>query len=53
MGKMFGVGEVMAKVQADQNIFVTFDDSKPAPPLIKKRPGGGGGKGGGASDDGC
>ena len=52
MGKMFGVGDVMSKVQADQKVFVTFDDSKPAPPLIKKRPGGGG-AGGGTSDDGC
>ena len=52
MGKMFGVGDIMSEVQADQNMFVKFYDSKPAPPLIKKRPGGGG-AGGGQSDDGC
>ncbi|MDH5394086.1 MAG: DUF302 domain-containing protein [Gammaproteobacteria bacterium] len=51
MGKMFGVGDVMAKVQKDQQQFVTFDASKPAPPLIKVRPGGGGK--GGKADDGC
>jgi len=52
MGKMFGVGDIMGKVAEDQEKFIQFDDSKPAPPLIKKRPGGGG-AGGGASDDGC
>lgn len=51
MGKMFGVGEVMAKVQKDQEQFVNFDPKKPAPPLIKVRPGGGGK--GGKADDGC
>ncbi|MCW9013772.1 MAG: DUF302 domain-containing protein [Gammaproteobacteria bacterium] len=52
MGKMFGVGDIMAKVQEDQYKFVQFDDSKPAPPLIRQRAGGGG-AGGGQSDDGC
>ncbi|MDH5765525.1 MAG: DUF302 domain-containing protein [Gammaproteobacteria bacterium] len=51
MGKMFGVGDIMAKVAKDQETFVTFDSSKPAPPLIKVRPGGGGA--GGKDADGC
>lgn len=52
MGKLFGVGEVMDEVYADQKEFIKFDPSRPAPPLIKTRPGGGGG--GGAKDDaGC
>ncbi len=51
MGKMFGVGDIMAKVQKDQDQFINFDSSKPAPPLIKVRPGGGGK--GGKADDGC
>ena len=48
MGKMFGstVARTMGEVAKDQKIMVTFDDSKPAPPLIKSRPGGGGGAGG-------
>jgi uncharacterized protein (DUF302 family) len=54
MGKMFGplVGEIMGHVAADQAKFVTFDPSKPAPPMIKGTPGGGseaGGAGGGAA----
>ncbi|MDH5472834.1 MAG: DUF302 domain-containing protein [Gammaproteobacteria bacterium] len=52
MGKMFGVGDIMAQVAKDQEIFITFDPKKPAPPLIKTSPGGGGGAGGKASD-GC
>jgi len=53
MGRMFGpkVGEVMGKVAKDQEVFVTFDPAKPAPPLIKVRPGGGGA--GGKDGDGC
>lgn len=45
MGKMFGplVGDIMGHVAADQAKFVTFDPSKPAPPMIKGTPGGGGG----------
>ena len=52
MGKLFGIGEIMDEVYADQQQFITFDDSKSAPPLIKTRPGGGGG-GGGKDDAGC
>ncbi|MCW8955284.1 MAG: DUF302 domain-containing protein [Gammaproteobacteria bacterium] len=54
MGRMFGpmVGAVMAEVAKDQALFVKFDPSRPAPPLIKGRPGGGGGAGGAAAD-GC
>lgn len=51
MGKMFGVGDIMSKVQKDQEQFVAFDPKRPAPPLIKVRPGGGGK--GGKADDGC
>ncbi len=45
MGKMFGpvVGEIMGHVAEDQEVFVTFDASKPAPKLITTRPGGGSG----------
>jgi len=50
MGKMFGVGDVMAKVQKDQEQFVKFDPKKPAPPLIKVTRGSGKG---GKADDGC
>lgn len=48
MGQMFGrtVARTMGEVAKDQKVMVTFDDSKPAPPLIKTRPGGGGGAGG-------
>ena len=54
MGKMFGstVARVMGEVAKDQKAMVTFDASKPAPPLIKTRPGGGGG-GGGKDAGGC
>lgn len=53
MGRMFGpmVGEIMGYVQEDQAKFIKFDDSRPAPKLIKKKPGGG--AAGGKSDDGC
>jgi uncharacterized protein (DUF302 family) len=52
MGKLFGVSDIMDEVYADQKEFITFDSSRPAPPLIKTRPGGGGG-GGGKDDAGC
>lgn len=52
MGKLFGIGDIMDEVYADQQAFITFDASKSAPPLIKTRPGGGGG-GGGKDDAGC
>ena len=52
MGKLFGISEIMDEVYTDQQEFIKFDPSKPAPPLIKKRPGGGGGAGG-QNDDGC
>lgn len=52
MGKMFGpmVGEVMGKVAEDQQKFLTFDSSKPAPPMVLPSAGGegGGGPGGGS-----
>jgi uncharacterized protein (DUF302 family) len=55
LGKMFGplVGEIMGHVAADQAKFVTFDPSKPAPPMIKGTPGGGSGAGGAAAPGGC
>jgi uncharacterized protein (DUF302 family) len=54
MGKMFGplVGEIMGHVAADQAKFVTFDPTKPAPPLIKPAPPGAA-SGGGAAAGGC
>lgn len=54
LGQLFGtkVGSIMKKVSADQKVFVTFDPSKPAPPLIKIKPGGGGGAGG-SDQGGC
>jgi len=51
MGKLFGVGEVMDQVYADQKEFLISDPALPAPPLIKTRPGGGGG--GGKEEAGC
>ena len=51
MGKLFGVGEIMDKVAADQKVFLDFDPSQPAPPLIRVQPGGGGG--GGKDAGGC
>jgi uncharacterized protein (DUF302 family) len=54
MGQMFGstVASVMSEVAKDQKVMVTFDPTKPAPPLIKSSPGGGGGAGG-KDDGGC
>ncbi|MDQ1363282.1 MAG: hypothetical protein QG652_1143, partial [Pseudomonadota bacterium] len=52
MGQMFGVGDIMSQVAEDQKVFVTFDATKPAPPLIKGMPGGGG-SGGGKEGSGC
>lgn len=54
MGKMFGstVARTMGEVAKDQKLMVTFDASKPAPPLIKTRPGGGA-AGGGKDAGGC
>lgn len=53
MGRMFGplVGDVMAQVAKDQELFLAFDPSKPAPEMIKPvaptaGQGGGGGGGG-------
>ena len=45
MGHLFGstVASVMSQVSADQQKFITFDASKPAPPLVSGKPGGGGG----------
>lgn len=53
MGKMFGskVASIMNEVAADQEKFVAFDPSTPAPPLIRTRPGGG--AGGGPDAGGC
>ena len=53
LGQLFGskVAGIMKKVEADQKVFVTFDPSKPAPPLIKIKPGGGGA--GGNDQGGC
>ncbi len=53
MGQLFGptVASVMQKVAADQEKFITFDPSKPAPPLVKGKPGGGGGSGKGGLQD--
>jgi uncharacterized protein (DUF302 family) len=53
MGRLFGpmVTEIMQKVAVDQQKFITFDPSKPAPPLISKKPGGGGGTGKGGLQD--
>ncbi len=52
MGKMFGIGDVMDEVYADQQEFIKFDASLPAPALIKGGPGGGGG-GAGGEEAGC
>ena len=44
MGQLFGskVAEIMQQVAADQDRFLAFDPSQPAPELIKVTPGGGG-----------
>lgn len=52
MGRLFGVSDIMDEVAEDQKAFISFDDSRPAPPLIKTRPGGGGGAGD-KEDAGC
>lgn len=52
MGKLFGISDIMDEVYADQQAFITFDPSEPAPPLIRTRPGGGGG-GDGKDGAGC
>ena len=52
MGKLFGVGEIMNQVAADQEEFLKFDPNEPAPPLMRIQPGGGGGAGGGGAS-GC
>ena len=52
MGKLFGISEIMDEVYADQQEFIKFDPSRPAPPLIKTAPGGGGGSSG-KEDAGC
>jgi uncharacterized protein (DUF302 family) len=53
MGQLFGpmVASVMRKVSADQQKFITFDPTKPAPPLVAKKPAGGGGSGKGGLQD--
>lgn len=54
MGRLFGpmVTEVMIKVAADQEKFITFDPDKPAPEIIRpKKSGGGGGSGKGGIQD--
>jgi uncharacterized protein (DUF302 family) len=54
LGRLFGdkVAAVMAEVAKDQDEFVKFDPSTPAPPLIRTSPGGGGG-GSGSEPSGC
>ena len=55
MGKMFGpmVGEVMGHVAEDQEKFVKFDPSKPAPEMIKGTPGAAAGGAGASAAGGC
>lgn len=55
MGKMFGplVGEVMGHVAADQEQFLRFDPSKPAPKMIEGSGGGEGKAGGSGGGGGC
>lgn len=50
IGSLFGseVGDLMTQVAADQAKFVTFDPSKPAPPMIKGSPGSGATSGAGS-----
>jgi len=54
IGGLFGskVGDIMAKVAADQAKFIQFDPSKPAPAIIKNAPTASGGSGG-TADGGC
>jgi uncharacterized protein (DUF302 family) len=55
MGKMFGpmVGDVMGEVAKDQEKFVKFDPSKPAPEMIKGMPGAAAGGAGASAAGGC
>lgn len=55
MGRMFGpmVGDVMSKVAEDQEKFVLFDPSKPAPEMIKGTPGAASGGAGANAPGGC
>ncbi|MDO8351063.1 MAG: DUF302 domain-containing protein [Gallionella sp.] len=55
MGQMFGpmVGEIMGHVAEDQEKFIQFDPSKPAPAMIKAAPGGGAGGSGSGAAGGC
>ena len=43
MGRLFGtrVAEIMGNVAKDQAVMLSFDPTKPAPPLIKTAPGAG------------
>ncbi|MFH2135857.1 MAG: DUF302 domain-containing protein [Pseudomonadota bacterium] len=54
IGDLFGskVGDIMAKVAADQAKFIQFDASQPAPAMIKNAPAASGGSGA-AADGGC
>ena len=54
IGGLFGskVGDIMAKVAADQAKFIQFDASQPAPAMIKNAPATSGGSGA-AADGGC
>jgi uncharacterized protein (DUF302 family) len=51
IGAMFGakVGGIMKEVAQDQQSFLKFDPSKPAPKMIEGMPGAGGGAGGGSA----
>jgi len=55
MGQLFGpmVADIMGKVSADQQKFITFDPDKPAPALIRPKATGGSGKGGIQELGGC
>lgn len=53
LGRLFGVGDIMAGVAEDQQKFLVMDPAKPAPPLILPKSGGEGGGGGGGSAGGC
>ena len=55
MGPMFGplVGDIMKQVAADQQKFLEFDPSKPAPQIILPKPAGEGAAAGGGGGGGC
>ncbi|MDD5297351.1 MAG: DUF302 domain-containing protein [Rhodocyclaceae bacterium] len=55
IGAMFGskVGTIMKEVAEDQQSFLKFDPTKPAPKMIEGMPGGGGGGAGAGSAGGC